>query len=169
MKLEQPTKNIDVEVAKRKEKGAKAFSKSYETAFQLRNFERGWGQYEDKKGVTFAVLISSIGDRSRNLAKDSITKGEKLNPKFVDEIQKQIKEAREKLIRFEEKEKLSSVLVIRFQLDELSEVLREGDAMRIFESAIELRSYYSGFMQANEILLAKADEASGDYNSATKK
>jgi len=87
----------------------------------------------------------------------------------VDEEQKKIKEAREKLIRFEEKEKLELISPLRFKLDELSEFLKEGDAMKIFESATKLSSYYDGFMNANEILLAKADEASGDYNSATKK
>jgi len=64
---------------------------------------------------------------------------------------------------------LSLVSPIRNRLSSLKENLKAGDVIKIFGSATELRSYYNGFMYANEILLAKADEASGDYNSATKK
>lgn len=170
MGIEQPlTGNVDSKIAERKEKGADGFRKSYNTALSLRDFERGWGKYENKEIDPFGTQVSLITERCKNMAEAMIKGDSKVLNTYAEQIIKQIEIAEKYLIRFEEKENLHLISPIEYQLDALRESIKTGDAVKILESAVRLGSYYGGFMYANELLLANADEASGSYNSVTKK
>jgi hypothetical protein len=171
MNFEQTTKEgINPKEAERKEKGAGAFKETYSIALKLRDFERGWGNYENKKAEPFGTLVSQIGNRCKNMAETAIKENNTDTiSSYKDEITKDIEIAEEMLVRFEEREKLPFISTIGDQLKVLRENIKRGDAIRIFESSAKLSSFYEGFMYANEALLAGADEATESYNSVTKK
>ena len=149
------------EVIEKKDKAIAVFGQNYETAQQLRDFERGWQNYETKDGLTFLVLVDGAVDRCRNSAEIAIKDGSEMDSKFMDEELENLERARESLVRFEEKGELKVLMApIRDKIDELRKNMKSGDAMKIFESAVSLKSFYSGFMHINEAFLAPAEEAS---------
>jgi len=166
MEFEKPAvEGVEDKAAKRRERGAEVYKDSYDVAIKLRDFDKGWSEYEDKEGTPFGTQVSQIGERCRNIATSAIREGGALNTEFLEEEVEKIIAAREQLIKFEAQadlEAFSETLLSR--LDTLRADIKSGDAMKVFRSSVELRSYYEGFMNANEYMLADAELALHDQN-----
>jgi hypothetical protein len=149
-------------------KGREGFAESYEVALKFRNFERGLGEYENKENQSFSVLLFSVCEQCRDLAVDAIKENQIVDSRSLEKAVKQLELAKEMFVRFEEAEKLPRAFSLKFSINNLQESMKNGEPIKILESASGLGGFYRGFTEANEVLLANADKASGAYNLMTK-
>jgi hypothetical protein len=171
MAHEQPGVAVegDSKGAERHEKGAAAFMGTYETALAFRDFAYGKEAY-DSKLEPIKSFIGYITDRARNLAVKAIKEND-IDPDFQEtKLTEDIGKAQERIIRFEEGgETFKLFHTVHGYLQVLKEAIVSGDPIKILEAAVGLDKYFTGLLYANEILLTKADEASGHHNSLVRR
>lgn len=166
--IENPTgapKSPEAAKQERFEKGEAAFSESYETALMLRDFDRGWGKFEDSKGMPVRLRLSKLSERAANIATAALSQSQPIAETLKKELLEEAIALQAELLVFTRTENVSKFPV---NTQELKDSLEKNDPIKVLKTAVSMGAMISVIDYTNELLLRPADKATESHNSLNK-
>ena len=128
------------------------FSSQYLVVLAIRDFFRGWNNWQDNQIDAFGVSLGRLTHQTRNLAVMALKNHQSIETNLEDTLLEKIDALKERLIRFNTKENLNLELD---GLGGLANVLKKKDYLAVLECVYTLRATYNALnLFINKLLVS---------------